>query len=175
MSCATTAPSASSTARSAIDAACTSWTCGDPSGSATTDPWVHATDPLALTASFTTELLDARPPGELGAQGVEALVPEVPVAVEPPVHLQQRGGVDGVQPPRALRVRLHEHGLGRGKRIGKRLAVLLGDQRRQFVDKAQYKAAYAKGPSGHGFAFVDPKELEASAGSATRTAARSRS
>jgi metallophosphoesterase (TIGR03767 family) len=40
------------------------------------------------------------------------------------------------------------------------------DPRRQYVDKAQYKAAYAKGPSGHGFAFVDPKELEASAGAA---------
>jgi metallophosphoesterase (TIGR03767 family) len=41
------------------------------------------------------------------------------------------------------------------------------DPRRQFVDKAQYKALYAKGPQGHGFALVDPKENEASAGAAS--------
>jgi metallophosphoesterase (TIGR03767 family) len=41
------------------------------------------------------------------------------------------------------------------------------DPRRQYVDKAQYKAAYAKLPSGGGFGFVDPKEQQASAGAAS--------
>jgi metallophosphoesterase (TIGR03767 family) len=40
------------------------------------------------------------------------------------------------------------------------------DPRRQYLDKAQYKAAYAKGPDAHGFAFVDPAENAASAGAA---------
>ena len=48
-----------------------------------------------------------------------------------------------------------------------RFALVPPDPRRQYLDKAQYKAAYAKGEDGHGFALVDPKENEASAGAAS--------
>ena len=39
---------------------------------------------------------------EFGAEGVEALVPEAAVAVEPHVHLPQRRGVGRVEPPGAI-------------------------------------------------------------------------
>jgi hypothetical protein len=39
---------------------------------------------------------------ELGAEGVEALVPEAAVALEPAVDLLQGRGVDGVQAPGAV-------------------------------------------------------------------------
>jgi metallophosphoesterase (TIGR03767 family) len=61
-------------------------------------------------------------------------------------------------------------GLDLGSLIGtspEKLALVPPDPRRQYLDKAQYKAAYAKGPNGHGFALVDPKENEASAGAAS--------
>ena len=61
-------------------------------------------------------------------------------------------------------------GLDLGSLIGtspENLALVPPDPRRQYLDKAQYKAVYARGKDGHGFALVDPKENEASAGAAS--------
>lgn len=50
----------------------------------------------------------APPTDQLGGQCIEALGPQLPVAVEPRVDLPQRFGVHGVQPAGALRANGHE-------------------------------------------------------------------
>src|SRR5690606_34087958 len=45
----------------------------------------------------------APPPCDLGGQGIQALVPEPPEALQPLVDLPQRGGLHRVQPAGALR------------------------------------------------------------------------